>query len=187
MKMEKYNQAIQQWQEAEVEVEKAEDLKFNAVQSLQDMVLPRLEALCKNFPDTFGKRHGERQSLSTASDGYICRIPVAYKGVSVVDGVTEVDAVSFSFEYDDSYDVHHATFDVPLPYLCDDWEETLAKDLAARNEILDAKNAKVVAEKEADERRLFESLKKKYGESRVVPADADLYRQILDSVAHIPT
>jgi len=194
--MEKYNQAIRRLRDAETELKKAEDLKFNAVQSLEDLVLPRLEALCKNFPDTFGKRHGE--------------IPVANKGVSVVDGITEVDVVSFSFEYDDSYDVYYAIFDIPVPYLRDDWEIVLAKDLAARKEILDAENAKVEAEKEVNDRRLFETLQQKYGNKvavalvpNVVPLfpenasihthgeteikDADLYRQILDSVAHIPT
>lgn len=207
--MEKYNQAIRRLRDAETEVKKAEDLKFNAVQSLEDLVLPRLEALCKNFPDTFGKRHGERQSLSTALNGGICKIPVANKGVSVVDGITEVDVVSFSFEYDDSYDVYYAIFDIPVPYLRDDWEIVLAKDLAARKEILDAENAKVEAEKEVNDRRLFETLQQKYGNKvavalvpNVVPLfpenasithgetetkDADLYRQILDSVDHIPT
>jgi hypothetical protein len=205
--MEKYNQAIRRLQEAELGVKMAEDLKSNAVQSLQDMVLPRLEALCKNFPDTFGERGN---SFETASSGWLYKIPVASKGKSVVDGITEVDVVSFSFEYDDSYDVYYAIFDIPVPYLRDDWEIVLAKDLAARKEILDAENAKVEAEKEADERRLFERLQQKYGNKvavalvpNVVPLfpknvsspaqsetetkDADLYRQILGSVAHIPT
>lgn len=174
--MEKYNQAIRRLQEAELGVKMAEDLKSNAVQSLQDMVLPRLEALCKNFPDTFGERGN---SFETASSGWLYKIPVASKGKSVVDGVTEVDAMFFSFEYQPyrGDDVDYASFHIPLPYLRDDWEETLAKDLAARNEILYAKNANIAAEKEADERQLFASLQKKYGNGAVTAEDVELLRE----------
>ena len=189
--MEKYNQAIRQLQEAELGVKIAEDIKSDAVQSLTDMVLPRLKALYENFPDTFGRDGSERQPFEMASDGDLRRIPVISKGKSVVDGVSTVEVISFSFKYRDPYngDVDYVTFDVPTPYLRDDWEETLAKDLAARNKILDAENAKVAAKEEADERRLFEGLRGKYenGPSLTKPENADLYRQILDSVAHIPT
>jgi hypothetical protein len=196
--MEKYNQAIRQLQEAEAEVTKAK-------QMLRDMILPRLKSLCENFPDAFGYR------FEAASDGMLREITAVHEARSVAVGISTVKVVSFVFEYEDWVgDLDYAFFDVPLPYLRDDWEITLAKDLATRNEILDAENVKVKAEEEADERRLFERLQQKYGNKvavspvpNVVPLfpenasihthgeteikDADLYRQILDSVAHIPT